>query len=108
MNKINNVAKRRAILVKGVHPSTYRLINTLTLPNDLELFALVTTHFNQKPSPIIRCFEFKNPKQRVSKTVSEFIAALRKKAEHYEYGTILDDILRDQLAHATTFFYRRL
>ena len=57
----------------------------------------VKTHFNPKPSPIIMRYEFNNRKQRPGETVAEYIAALRKIAEHCEYGEILNDMLRDRL-----------
>ena len=75
-NDITDTNKRRAILINGVGPSTYRLIKTLALPgspNDFkfeELVAFVKTHFNPKPSPIIKRFEFNTRRQREGETVS--------------------------------------
>jgi len=102
-NDINDPAKRRAILLNGVGPSTYRLIKTLCLPGTpkdftfSELVARVTTHFNPKPSIIIKRFEFNTRKQKPDEKVSEYIAALRKIAEHCDYGAMLNDLLRDRL-----------
>ena len=49
----------------------------------------VKTHFNPKPSPIIKRFEFNTRKQRPGETVAEYVTALRKIAEHCENGEIL-------------------
>ena len=57
----------------------------------------VKTHFNPKPSPIIKRFEFNTRKQRPGETVAEYIKALQKITEHCEYGEILNDMLRDRL-----------
>ena len=55
----------------------------------------VKTHFNPKLSPVIMRCEFN--KQWPSSTVAEYVATLRKIAEHYENSGILNDMLRDRL-----------
>ena len=83
--------------------STYRLIKTLALPGvpkDLtfeQIVEKVTAHYNLKPSVIIKCFEFNTRVQKEGESVAEFVAALRKITEHCEFGTFLDDLLRDCL-----------
>ena len=100
---ITDTAKRRSILLNGVGPSTYRLIKTLALPgstNDFkfeELVDMVKTHFNPKPSPIIKRFEFNNRCQKDGETVSQFVADYRRITKHCEYETVLNDMLRDRL-----------
>lgn len=102
-NDITDVAKKRAILLNAVGPTTYRLIKTLSLPGKPtdhtfeELVEKVKTHFNPKPSAIIKRFEFNTRKQRPGETVAEYVAALRKIAEYCEYGDSLNDMLRDRL-----------
>ena len=100
-NDIADEAKRRAILLNGVGPSTYRLIKTLALPGapkDLKVYEivnLVSTHFNPKPSPIIKRFKFNTRCQQEGETVATFVAALLKFAEHSDYDVVLNDMLRD-------------
>ena len=103
-NEIADVAKRRAILLNGVGAPTYRLIKTLALPGTPKDFTFeeivdrVRNHFNPKPSPIIKRFEFNTRKQREGETVAEYVAARRKIAEYCEYPVaILNDLLRDRL-----------
>ena len=62
-----------------------------------ELVKRVTTHFNPKSSPIIKCREFNMCEQKDGKIVTEFIAVILKIPEHCEYGDTLNDMLRDRL-----------
>ena len=102
-NDIENLSKKRAILLNAAGPSTYRLVKTLAIPGkptDLsfdEIVEKVKTHFHPKPSPIIKRFEFNMRKQKIKEMVSEYVAALRRIAEHCEYGVTLDEMLRDRL-----------
>ena len=105
-NDIEDVAKRRAILLNGVGASTYRLIKTLAFPGTRtpkeltfeQIVERVRNHFDPKPSPIIKRYEFNTRKQKEGETVAEYVAALRKLAEYCEYPVaILNDLLRDRL-----------
>ena len=102
-NDITDPAKKRAILLNAAGPTTYRLVKTLAVPGkptDLsfdEIVEKVKLHFNPKPSPIIKRYEFNTRKQKPTETVSEYVAALRRIAEHCEYGSTLNDMLRDRL-----------
>ena len=57
----------------------------------------VKQHFNPKPSPIVRRFEFNTRCQKEGESVSEFVTALRKIAEHCEFRDVLDDMMRDRI-----------
>ena len=59
------------------------------------------THFNPKPSVTIKRYEFNTRKQKPGESVAEYIAALRKIAEHCDYGSSLNDMLRDRLVCGT-------
>ena len=102
-NNIENLSKKRAIFLNAAGPSTYRLVKTLAIPGkptDLsfdEIVEKVKTHFHPKPSPIIKRFEFNMRKQKIKEAVSEYVASLRRIAEHCEYGATLDEMLRDHL-----------
>ena len=107
-NDIKDPVKQRAILLNCVGASTYRLIKTLSLPgkpSDLsfaDLVQKVKTHFNPKPSVTIKRYEFNTRKQKPGESVAEYIAALRKIAEHCDYGSSLNDMLRDRLVCGTS------
>ena len=104
-NSIADPVKKRAILLNAVGPATYRLVKTLAIPRkptDLEFDQIVEKvklHFNPKPSPIVKRYEFNTRKQKPNETVAEYVAALRRIAEHCEFGTTLNDMLRDRLVH---------
>ena len=106
-NDIKNPVKQRAILLNCVGASTYRLIKTLSLPgkpNDLsfaDLVQRVKTHFNPKPSITIKRYEFNTRKRKPGESIAECIAALREIAEHCDYGSSLNDMLRDRLVCGT-------
>ena len=106
-NDIAGEEKRRAVLLTVVGPTTYRLLNTLASPKRLdellfaELVDLAMKHFNPKPSPIIKRFEFNSRRQKEGESIAAYVAELRKIAEHCEYGAVLNDMLRDRLVCGT-------
>ncbi|CAI8026528.1 hypothetical protein GBAR_LOCUS15235 [Geodia barretti] len=63
-NDIASEGKQRAILLTAVGPGTYRLLKTLASPKKLDeltvtqLVDLASKHYNPKPSPIVKRFEF--------------------------------------------------
>ena len=69
-NDITGEEKRRAILLNAVGASTYRLLKTLASPKKVdeltfeELVRLAKVHFNPKPSPIVKRFEFNSRCQK--------------------------------------------
>jgi len=108
-NDITNDVKKRAILLNGVGPGTYRLIKTLASPMKvtdltfLEKVTQATKHFNPKPSPIVKGYEFNTRRQEEGETVAKFVAELRKIAEYCEYGGVLSDMLRANTLNILNF-----
>ena len=106
-NDIVTVEKQRAILLHAVGPATYRLIRTLVSPKKVvectfqELVEKAQEHFNPKPSPIVKRYEFNTRTQGESESIATFVAELRKIAEYCEYGPVLSDMLRDRLVCGT-------
>ena len=102
-NDIKDKGKKRAILLNGVGPATYRPIRTLMSPKKVTEFTysqLVQTaakHFNPKPTVIVKRYELNTRSQREGEMVANFVAALRKTAENFDFGTALNDMLRDGL-----------
>ena len=96
-NDITAEEKKRAILLNAVGPTTYCLLKTLASPEkltDLSFLEIVTCakrHFNPKPSPIVKRYEFNTRWQREGETVASFVAELRKIAENCEYGDALSE-----------------
>ena len=102
-NAIDDGDKQRAILLTSAGASTYRLVKSLVLPQKVteftfqELVEKVKTHFNPKPSPIMKRFQFNTRCQQEGESVGVFVAALRSIAEHCDYGDSLKDMLRDRI-----------
>ena len=100
--------KQRAILLSAIGPSTYRIIRTLVSPDkvtDYTFFELVEkarAHFNPKPSPIVKRFEFNTRCQGENESVASYVAELRKIAEFCDYGRVLNDMLRDRIVCGTS------
>jgi len=102
-NDIEGAEKKRAILLNAVGPSTYRLLKSLASPKKVaeltfaKLVQLAAAHFNPKPSPIVKRYEFNSRCQREGESIATYVAELRKTAEHCDYGAVLNDMLRDRL-----------
>ena len=102
-NGITTDAKKRAILLSSVGPSTFRLMRSLVLPESLDsvsfddLVKKVKEHKEPPPSVIVRRFQFNTRNQKPGETFSEYVAVLRKAAEHCNFGNSLNEMLRDRL-----------
>ena len=107
-NDIVSVEKMRAILLTVVGPATYRLLKTLASPKKLnelrfaDLVDLASKHYNPKPSPIVKRFEFNSRTQKEGESIAVYVAELRKIAEYCEYGGVLNEMLRDRLVCGTS------
>ena len=100
----NDIAenKRVAVFLSAIGGSTYKLLRDLlapTLPKEKTLDEIVETlkqHFEPKPLVIAERFRFHRRQQTVGETVKEFVAELRRLAKHCEFGSYLDEALRDR------------
>ncbi|KAG7310777.1 hypothetical protein JYU34_003593 [Plutella xylostella] len=61
-----------------------------------ELIKLVGDHLQPKPSILAERFRFRQCRQACDVTVSSYVAVLKKMAMNCDFGTTLDDNLRDQ------------
>ena len=102
-NKIENADQQRAILLSVCGPATYRLIRNLVSPKKPtefkidELIDIVRKHHDPKPSAIVQRFRFNSRNRHTGESIAAYVAQLRQPAEHCEYGTTLNDMLRDRL-----------
>ena len=102
-NKIENADQQRAILLSVCGPATYRLIRNLVSPKKPtefkidELIDIVRKHHDPKPSAIVQRFHFNSRNRHTGESIAAYVAQLRQLAEHCEYGTTLNDMLRDRL-----------
>ena len=102
-NDIDNGDKQRAILISVVGPATYKLIRNLVSPNKPstktynQIVTIMKDHFNPKPSEIVQRYKFDSRARQSSETVSAYVAELRRLAHDCNFGTTLEQMLRDRL-----------
>ena len=102
-NDITDARKKRAILLSACGPSTYQLIRNLASPTKPaeksydDLVKLISDHLH--PTPTIACqrYNFNTRKQKEGESIAEYVAELRRIAEHCNYDAMLEEMLRDKL-----------
>ncbi len=106
-NEITDKDKMRSVFLVSVGAKTYRLIRSLVAPGDPkdltyeELATIVGEHYQPKPSVIVQRFKFNTRLQQQGETISVFLAELRRLSEYCEFGSTLDEMLRDRLVCGT-------
>jgi hypothetical protein len=86
-----------------VGAKTYELLRTLTAPvkpaekTFAELCQVLETHLAPKPIVIAERFRFHKRNQRAGESISEYCIAIQKLSEHCDFGTTLNNSLRDRL-----------
>ena len=102
-NKIEDPDQQRAILLSICGPATYRLIRNLVSskkPTELKFLEIVEhvqKHHDSKPSVIIQRYHFNSRNLRSGESVASHVAELWHLSEHCEFGTTLNQMLRDRL-----------
>ena len=102
-NDITDAEKKKAILLSSSGSKTYKLFRGLTAPakpGDMtfaELVKLMKNHLSPKPNPIAERFRFNTRDRQPEESVANYVMELRCLTEHCEYGTSLNDMLRDRL-----------
>lgn len=102
-NEVVDGDKQRAILLSVCGGKTYKLIRNLVAPAKPtektfeELKQCVQQHLLPKPSVIVQRFKFNSRYRQPHESISAYVAELRRLSEFCEYGTTLDEMLRDRL-----------
>ena len=102
-NKIEDAAKKKAVLLSIVGAETYQLMRNLTAPEKPtektfdQLVKLVKEHYHPAPSVILQRFKFGSRKQKPGESIATFVSELRRLSEHCNYGQALDEMLRDRV-----------
>ena len=100
----NSIADAQKVptLLTVVGASNYTLIRGLVspdLPKDKtfdELVDLLKKHFDPQPIVIAERFHFYKREQRAGESLTAYVAQLRKLASRCEFGTFLNEALRDR------------
>ncbi|XP_044166137.1 uncharacterized protein K02A2.6-like [Acropora millepora] len=91
-----------AVLLTAIGPETYGLLRNLLTPEKPdarsyeELVEILNSHLHPKPLVIAERFNFHNRFRNDSESVADFAAQLKKLSAHCEFGTFLDEALRDR------------
>ncbi|MGH0173820.1 UNVERIFIED_CONTAM: hypothetical protein FKN15_066553 [Acipenser sinensis] len=103
--KANEIAdeKKVAVLLSVMGAKTYSLLRNLTAPvkpadkTYTQIVEVLQNHLSPKPLVIAERFRFHKRNQQTNETISQYIAELRRLAEHCQFGEGLGDALRDRL-----------
>ena len=102
-NDVTDDAKKCAIPMSGCGAAAYKTIRSLVdsearkTISYKDLVALLTSHFDPKPSFIVQQFKFYNRSRQKGESIATYVAALHALSEHCEYGDSLKLMLRDRL-----------
>ena len=102
-NSIDDDNKKKAVLLKSCGSDTFKLFKSLTAPNDLacssytNIKQLMSEHKNPKPNVIAERFKFNSRNRANNKSISDYMAELNRLTQFCDYGTVLNNMLRDRL-----------
>ena len=96
-NAVNNADRQHAVFLSvcGAQTYMYQLICSLVVP--AKPMAIVKDHLQPAPSEIMQHFNFNGRVQKGEETVTEYVAELRRIAEHCEFKDVLNEMVRDFL-----------
>ena len=92
--------KRVAVLLSVIGPKAYAILRSLTAPETPQSKSLMKSlknHYSQKPITIAERYHFHIRNQAPTENVTEYIAELRRLTSTCEFGTFLEEALRDRL-----------
>ena len=101
-NEIKDEKKIVAVFLTSIGSTMYNLLRDLkspTKPSEFKLADLADTlrnHFSPKPIIIAERFHFHKREQHEGEGVADYCAALKKCSERCEFGTFLEETLRDR------------
>ena len=102
-NDIDEVGRKRVVLLTTIGAKVYKLHRTLVLPEKPgdktynELVAPMQQHHSPKPSPIKQRYRFNSQLRWERELVSQYLSKLRALSEFCDFDPSLDDMLRDRL-----------
>ena len=99
-NGIDDVGKKRAVLLSVVGAATLRNILSPEKPGEktyTELVEKLARHFKPAPSEIVERFKFHSRVRRAGESIATYVAELRSLSEYCNFGATLNDMLRDRL-----------
>ena len=95
--------KKWAIFLATIGPKAYKLLCSLLSPTDPgekefeDLVKVLKEHYNPPPSEIVQWLKFNSRFRRSGESVADYVAELRAIAQTCNFGTSLEEMLRDRL-----------
>ncbi len=102
-NGIDDATKKKSAFLSSIGPATYAIDRNLVSPDKPgdksyeELVTILTDHFNPTPSETVQRFKFHSRFRKPMESVAKFVSELRLLAEFCNFGTSLEEMLRDRL-----------
>ena len=101
-------------LLSLIGSKTYSLLKDLLLPekpadkNFDEIVSTLQKHLNPKPLQIAERFRFYKRNQQEGESILSYIAELKKLTTHCNFGSNLEETLRDRLVCGLNVYYTLL
>lgn len=102
-NEITDENRQRTIFLTVIGPSTYVLLRNLLSPVALtsktlkELIEILNYHYNPTHSEIVERYKFNTRVLFAGESVVTVITELRRLAKYCNFGSSLDEMLRDRI-----------
>lgn len=102
-NGITDADKKKSAFLAVIGPATYTLVRNLVSPAKPgeksydELVKALKDHFHPTPSETVQRSRFHSRIRKPGETVATFVSELRSLAEFCNFGTSLEDMIRDRL-----------
>ena len=103
-NGVTDAERKHAIFLSVIGPRTYKLLSSLVAtskPGECEtydeLVVALTEHHSPAPSEMVQRFKFNSRFRHAGESVATYVAELRSIAQTCNYGSSLDEMLRDRI-----------
>ena len=102
-NGITTGDKKRATFLSLIGPSTYKLVRSLVAPTKpgeksyTDLVEALSNHFSPTPSETVQRFKFHSRRRKPEESIATYVSELRLLAQFCNFGTTLEQMLRDRL-----------
>ena len=102
-NEIQDDTKKRAILLSACGAKIYKLFKGLIDPEKpstvsfINLIQTMKKHQSPTPNQIAERFNFNIRDRTETESVSSYVVELRRLTQHCDFGTALQDMIRDRL-----------
>ena len=96
---VNDIApqKKLPVFLNCVECTTYGVLRNLVALMNMSVVGKLAEHFDPKPLIIAERYHFHKRDEAPTESLAEYIAELRRLAARCNFGTYLDDALRDRL-----------